>query len=71
MCIFRFQLQLDEVLLDTWVARRAVTAEMDTQVKDRTLSSSWKLFSVCHWQHSTQPHSAGQQLKLCLYEAEL
>lgn len=38
MCIFRFQLQLDEAPLDIWVARRIVTTEMDTQANDRVLS---------------------------------
>jgi len=38
VCIFRFQLQLDEEPLDTWVARRIVTAEMDTQAIDGVLS---------------------------------
>lgn len=37
MCILRFQLQLDKAPLDTWVARRAVTAAMDTQAEDKAL----------------------------------
>lgn len=38
VCIFGFQLQLDEAPLDTWVARRTVTAGMDAQANDRALS---------------------------------
>lgn len=37
MCILRFQLQLDKAPLYTWVARRTVTAAVDTQAEDRAI----------------------------------
>lgn len=68
MCIFRFQLQLDEAPLDTWVARRIVTAEMDTQADDRALSKvPLGNYSACAvaGQHPTpQCRSAAKALSL-------